>query len=112
MSAAMETEMQLLDDSLQALLATHGYSRVLSRLVQIAGERYQQHLGLHSLALDPRYLMTLTPEEREPFIRASVENALPNYEVDRSLPESECLLTADLETGDFHEYMEEPVGQE
>jgi len=51
-----------------------------------------------------RYLMTLTPEEREPFLEAAVEDALPLYEADRLLPEAERQLTADLETGDFHDY--------
>jgi hypothetical protein len=104
MNTTAETDIPSLDNALQALLTAHGYSRVLSRLVQIGGEHYQQRLGLHSLALDPRYLMTLAPEEREPFIKASVENALPVYEADRALPESERQLTADLETGDFHDY--------
>jgi len=41
--------------------------------------------------------MTLSPEEREPYLRASVERALPAYEADRALPEAERQLTADLE---------------
>ena len=48
--------------------------------------------------------MTLTPEEREPFLEAAVEDALPLYEADRARPEAERELTADLETGDFHDY--------
>ena len=54
--------------------------------------------------MTPRYLMTLTPEEREPFLEAAVENALSLYEADRVRPEAERELTADLETGDFHDY--------
>jgi len=51
--------------------------------------------------------MTLPPEAREPFLKASVDRALPAYEADRALPEAERQLTADLETGDFHEYTDE-----
>ncbi len=51
-----------------------------------------------------RYLMILTPEEREPFLEAAVTDALPLYEADRTKPESERELTADLETGEFYEY--------
>jgi len=35
---------------------------------------------------------------------------LPAYAADRALPEAERQLTADLETGDFHEYTGEPHG--
>ena len=52
-----------------------------------------------------RYLMTL--EEREPFLEAAVTDALPLYEADREKPEAERELTADLETGDFHDYESE-----
>ena len=58
------------------------------------------------MEVDARYLMMLTPEEREPYLKASVDRALPIYDADRALPESERQLTADLETGDFHEYEE------
>lgn len=54
-----------------------------------------------------RELMTLPPEEREPFLTAAVTDALPLYEADRQKPEAERELTADLETGDFHEYAQE-----
>ena len=50
------------------------------------------------------YLMTMTPKEREPFLEAAVTDALPLYEAERQKPEAERELTADLETGDFHEY--------
>lgn len=56
------------------------------------------------MEIDPRYLLTLTPEEREPYLKASVDLALPAYEADLALPHSERELTADLETGDFYEY--------
>ena len=55
----------------------------------------------------PRYLMTLPPEAREPFLKASMGRALPAYEADRIVPEAQRQLTADLETGDFHEYTDE-----
>lgn len=109
MNAAAE-EMPSLDNSLQAPLAAHGYPRVLSRLVQIAGEQHPQRPGIDPPALDPRYLMTLPPEEREPFLKASVDRALPAYEDDLALPEAERRLTADLETGDFHGYTDEQHG--
>jgi len=51
-----------------------------------------------------RELLRLTPEEREPFLTAAVTDALPLYKADRQKPEAERELTADLETGDFHEY--------
>jgi len=86
-----------LDQSLQALLQAHGYQDVLYHLVQIA-RREQQPMP------SARYLMTLTPEEREPFLEAAVTDALPLYEADREKPEAERELTADLETGDFHDY--------
>lgn len=73
MTNTADDELKLLDETLHALLLTHSYSRVLSRLVQIAGEHYQQRLVVHARALDPRFLMTLAPEEREPFIEASME---------------------------------------
>ena len=86
-----------LDQSLKALLKTHGYQDVLHHLVQVA-RREQQPMP------SARYLMTLTPEEREPFLEAAVMDALPLYEADREKPEAERELTADLETGDFHDY--------
>lgn len=49
-------------------------------------------------------MMTLTPEEREPFLEAAVTDDLPLYEADRLKPESERELAADLETGEFYEY--------
>ena len=63
------------------------------------------------MKVDARYLMTLAPEERESFLKASVDMALSAYEADRASPESERQLTADLETGDFHDYAEEPGGE-
>ena len=51
-----------------------------------------------------QFLMTLPPEERESYLEAAVTDALPLYEADRSKPEAERELTADLETGDFHDY--------
>lgn len=86
-----------LDQSLKALLKAHSYQDVLSHLVQVA-RREQQPMP------SARYLMTLTPEEREPFLEAAVTDALPLYEADREKPEAERELTADLETGDFHDY--------
>lgn len=59
------------------------------------------------MEVDAHYLMTLSPEERESFLKASVDMALPAYETDRALPESERQLTAGSETGDFHEYADE-----
>jgi len=58
------------------------------------------------IALMPsaRYLMTLTPEEREPFLEAAATNALPLYEADSLRPEAERELVADLATGDFYDY--------
>ena len=90
-----------LDQSLKTLLTAHGYSEVLEHLVQVA-RREQQPMP------SARYLMTLTPEEREPFLEASVTDALPLYEADRQKPEAERELTADLETGDFHDYETDP----
>lgn len=86
-----------LDQSLEALLEVHSYQDVLHHLVKVA-HRERQPMP------SARYLMTLTPEEREPFLEASVTAALPIYEADRQKPEAERELTADLETGDFHEY--------
>ena len=59
--------------------------------------------------IDPKYLMTLSPEEREPYLKASVDLALPTYEADLALPQAERQLTEDLETGDVYDY-EEPHG--
>jgi len=90
---------QVLNQSLQSLVATHGYSKVMDHLA-----RFQQNLSHQAEEVDPRYLMTLSPEEREPHLKASVDRALPAYEADRALPEAERQLTADLETGDFYDY--------
>ncbi len=40
-----------------------------------------------------RELMSLTPEEREPFLAAAVTDALPLYKADRQKPEAKpiCL---------------------
>ena len=86
-----------LDQSLKALLQAHSYQDVLYHLVQVAC-REQRPMP------SARYLMTLTPEEREPFLEAAVTDALPLYEADREKPDAERELTADLETGDFHDY--------
>ena len=88
---------QTLEQSLETLVTTHGYPQVLNRLVQIARREHQPMPSA-------RYLMTLTPEEREPFLEAAVTDALPLYEADQHKPEAERELTADLETGDFHDY--------
>lgn len=93
-----------LDQSLESLLTAHGYRKVLDHLVQVA-RREQQPMPSAS------YLMTLTPEEREPFLEAAVTDALPLYEADQQKPESERELTADLETGDFHDYEPDPHAQ-
>jgi hypothetical protein len=88
---------QTLEQSLETLVTTHGYQEVLTHLVQVARREHQPMPSA-------RYLMTLTPEERAPFLAASVAAALPVYEADWSKPEAERELTADLETGDFHDY--------
>lgn len=97
MSQTLQRDEQALEQSLRTLLATHGYQQVLDHLVQIARREHQP-------IPTARYLMTLTPEEREPFLRIAVTDALPLYEADRAKPEAERELTADLETGDFHDY--------
>ena len=97
MSQTLQRDEQALEQSLKTLLAAHGYEQVLSHLVQIAKSEHQP-------MPTARYLMTLTPEEREPFLEAAVTDALPLYEADRAKPEAERELTADLETGDFHDY--------
>ena len=105
MNTTLNRDEQVLDQSLQSLIATHGYSKVMDHLA-----RFEQNLSHQAEEVDPRYLMTLPPEDREPYLKASVDRALPAYEVDRALPEAERQLTADLETGDFHEYTDEPHG--
>ena len=57
--------------------------------------------------LTARDLLALTPEEREPFLEVAATNALPLYEADRQKPAAERELTANLETGDFHQYASE-----
>lgn len=96
-----------LDQSLKALLATHGYRRVLEHLVWVS----QQTSQVASETGGPwrpsaRYLMTLSPEEREPFLEAAAADALPLYEADLARPEAERTLTADLESGEFYDYPE------
>lgn len=105
MNTTLNHEEQVLDQSLQSLVATHGYSKVMDHLA-----RFERSVSHTSEEIDPRYLMTLSPEEREPFLKVSVDRALPAYEADRALPEAERQLTADLETGDFHEYTDESHG--
>jgi len=102
MNTTLNHDEQILDQSLQSLVATHGYSKVMGHLA-----RFERSVNYQSEEVDPRYLMTLSPEEREPFLKASVENALPAYEADGVLPGAERQLTADLETGDFHEYTDD-----
>lgn len=53
--------------------------------------------------------MTLSPGDREPYLKASVDLALPT-KLDLALPEAERQLTADLEIGDFYDYEEETHG--
>ncbi len=108
MNTTLNHDDQVLDQSLQSLVAAHGYSKVREHLAQFG--RNMSRPSEEAEEVDPRYLMTLSPEEREPFLKASVERALPAYAADRALPEAERQLTADLETGDFHEYTGEPHG--
>lgn len=98
METLQNKDEQRLNSSLQALVATHGYFKVLDHLVQVGSEAKQS-----VPRIDARYLMTLSPEEREPFLKASVDQALPAYEADRLRPNVERQVTADLETGDFHD---------
>ena len=93
-----------LDQSLQTLLAAHGYQRVLEHLVRVSRQasRPEPERGA-AWRPSARYLMTLSPEEREPFLEAAAD-ALPLYEDDLGRPEAERTLTADLETGDFYDY--------
>ena len=102
MNTTLNHDEQILDQSSQSLVATHGYSKVMNHLA-----RFQRRVSHQSEEVDPRYLMTLSPEERKPFLKASVDRALPAYEADRALSEAERQLTADLETGDFHEYTDD-----
>jgi len=97
MNPLAKQDEKVLDQSLSMLLATHGYPQVLAHLVQLA-QREQKPMP------SAKYLMTLTPEEREPFLIAAAADALPLYEADIARPEAERVLTADLETGDFHDY--------
>jgi hypothetical protein len=97
MSHLAKHDDKALDQSLRTLLATHGYPQVLAHLVQLAQHEQKPVPSV-------RYLMTLTPEEREPFLTAAVTDALPLYEADSAKPEAERVLTADLETGDLHDY--------
>ncbi len=96
---------QGLDRSLQTLLAAHGYQRVLEHLVRVSRQapRPEPERG-GPWRPSARYLMTLSPEEREPFLEAAADDALPLYEADLMRPEAERALTADLETGDFYDY--------
>lgn len=89
------TSREELDQSLKGLLAQHGYHQVLDHLVQVARRESRQ-------MPTARYLMTLMPEEREPFLAAAAEDAEPLYEADLAKPEAERVLTADL-AGDFIE---------
>ena len=119
MSQTMTQEEGPLSELLQRLVDGYGYPRVREALDQLAanpdsstsGQR-PGHLGRH--APSATYLMTLTPEEREPFLIAAVDAALPFYMADLAKPNAERVLTADLETGDFHEYGEtapDPKGE-
>ena len=91
MNTTLNRDEQVLDQSLQSLVATHGYSKVMNHLA-----RLDQNLSHQAEEVDPRYLMTLSPEEREPYLKASVDRALSAYEVDGALPEAERQLIADL----------------
>ena len=102
MNTTQTQEEQVLDQSLRSLIIAHGYSKVLDRLSQ-------WRPSYETEEVDPRYLMTLTPQEREPYLKASVDRALPAYEAEGALPESELELTADLETCDFHDFAEETL---
>ena len=102
MNATQNQDEQVLDQSLHTLITVHGYSKVLDRLSQ-------WRPSYEAEEVDPRYLMTLSPEERDPYLKAAVDRALPAYEADRALPEPERQLTADLETGDFHDYTEQTL---
>ena len=102
MRQLMGQEEQTLDTSLKTLLATHGYQRVLDHLVRVARSEQKPKEVAWMPSID--YLMSLSPEERGPFLEAAVEDALPLYEADLALSEAERQLTADLETGDFHDY--------
>ena len=96
-----------LDVLLEALVARHGYLQVLEHLVQATGRINRLHNPALSERPSARYLMTLTPEEREPFLSAAVAEALPLYMADLAKTKAERELTADLETGEFYEYPEE-----
>lgn len=107
MNTAQNYDERNLDQSLQSLVASHGYSKVLDHLARF---NHNTIAASEREGIDPRYLMTLSPEEREPYLKASVDLALPAYEADLALPASERQLTADLETGEFFDYKEEPHG--
>lgn len=107
MNSAQNYDERALDQSLQSLVASHGYFKVLDHLARF---NHSPVTVSDQEGIDPRYLMTLSPEEREPYLKASVDLALPAYEADLALPESERQLTADLETGEFYDYEEEPHG--
>lgn len=96
---------QGLDQSLKTLLAAHGYQRVLEHLVQVSRQAPRTEPEQEGpWQPSARYLMTLSPEEREPFLETAAADALPLYEADLMRPEAERALTADLETGDFYDY--------
>lgn len=93
------------NEKLQILLAAHGYQRVLEHLVRVSRQSPRPEPEPEiSWRPSARYLMTLSPEEREPFLEAAAADALPLYEADLMWPEAERALTADLETGDFYDY--------
>ena len=91
---------QKLDQLLQSLVTEFSYSQVLDHLVQVGG-RLQRPMP------SATYLMTLTPEEREPFLKAAVDEALPLYLADLAKPEAERVLTADLASDFLEEFPEE-----
>lgn len=101
MNTSQNYDERNLDQSLQSLVASHGYSKVMDHLSRF---NHSPISALEQQGVDPRYLMTLSPEEREPYLKASVDLALTAYEADLALPESERQLTADMETGDFYDY--------
>lgn len=89
-----------LDHLLETLVQAHGYPEVLDHLVQVA-ERLNRAMP------SATYLVTLTPEEREPFLKAAVDDALPLYEADFAKPEADRVLTADFASDFLEEFPED-----
>lgn len=93
-----------LDQFLQEAVLAHGYRKVLDRLNAAQDAVGGEHRAKMEREAEPRYLLTLPPEQRDRILAAAVEDALPLYDADRARPEAERELTIDLETGDFHDY--------